>query len=72
MGEDHGGKSGEVLFEFRQLGPQMRVAAIDAATGVEVVVIAPIAATQAQMQTLALAKLRRKLADQPAPQPRKF
>ena len=53
------GKSGEVLFEFTQIGAQMRVAAIDAATGTEVVVIAPAAATQLQMQNLALAKLRR-------------
>ena len=30
-----------VLFEFTQLGQQMRVAAIDEATGTEVVVIAP-------------------------------
>ena len=41
MNEDRSGKSGEVLFEFRQLGAQMRVAAIDAETGTEVVVIAP-------------------------------
>ena len=39
----------------------MRVAAIDAATGIEVVVIAPVTATQIQMQTLALAKLRRRM-----------
>ena len=58
-----GGKSGEVLFEFRQFGTGMRVAAIDAATGTEVVVIAPAAATPLQMQSLALAKLRRKLAE---------
>jgi hypothetical protein len=55
------GRAGEVLFEFRQLGGQMRVAAIDAASGVEVVVIAPLSATRTQMQALALAKLRRRL-----------
>ncbi len=53
---------GEVFFEFTQIGPQMRVAAIDARTGIEVVVIAPATATQVQMQTLALAKLKRRLA----------
>ena len=53
--------SGEVYFEFVQVGPQMRVAAIDARTGTEVVVIAPLSATQQQMQSLALAKLRRRL-----------
>ena len=61
--QDRGGKSGEVLFEFRQLGAQVRVAALDPATGTEVVVIAPASATPIQMQSLALAKLRRKLAD---------
>jgi hypothetical protein len=30
--------------------------------GVEVIVIAPVTATQVQMQTIALAKLRRRLA----------
>ncbi len=52
---------GEVFFEFTRIGGQMRVAAIDAASGVEVIVIAPATATQIQMQTLALAKLRRRL-----------
>jgi hypothetical protein len=53
--------SSEIYFEFTQLGGQMRVAAIDAKTGVEVVVIAPLIATQHQMQALALAKLKRRL-----------
>jgi hypothetical protein len=60
----------EVYFEFVQLGQQMRVAAVDAATGTEVVVIAPSTASQQQMQQAALAKLRRKLAGaDPAPPP---
>jgi hypothetical protein len=54
-------RTGEVLFEFTQLGGQMRVAAIDGRTGIEVIVIAPVSATQVQMQNLALAKLRRRL-----------
>lgn len=52
---------GDVLFEFTPLGGQMRVAAIDSRSGTEVIVIAPLTATQIQMQTLALAKLRRRL-----------
>lgn len=52
---------GAVYFEFTQIGPQMRVAAIDADSGIEVVVIAPVSATQPQMQALALAKLKRRL-----------
>lgn len=51
----------EVFFEFTQLGGQMRVAAIDGKTGIEVIVIAPVTATQVQMQTIALAKLKRRL-----------
>lgn len=59
---------GEVYFEFAQLGRQMRVAAIDADTGIEVIVVTPISLTQLQMQQVALAKLRKKLADA-APSP---
>lgn len=63
---------GEVLFEFVQVGPQMRVAAIHADTGTEVVVITPASASRAQMQQLALAKLRKKLGDAPEPAKRLF
>ena len=59
---------GEVYFEFVQIGQQMRVAAIDATSGTEVIAIAPLTATRIQMQQLALAKLRRKLAES-APRP---
>ncbi|MEP7239892.1 MAG: serine hydroxymethyltransferase [Devosia sp.] len=52
---------GDVYFEFTQIGGQMRVAAIDAASGTEVIVIAPVTATQVQMQNLALAKLKRRI-----------
>ena len=54
----------EVLFEFTQLGGQMRVAAIDGRTGIEVIVITPVTASQVQMQNLALAKLKRRLESQ--------
>ncbi|WIY53993.1 serine hydroxymethyltransferase [Devosia sp. YIM 151766] len=57
---------GAVLFEFVQIGQQMRVAAIDEATGTEVIVIAPVNAARSHMQRLALAKLQRKL-NRPAP-----
>lgn len=50
-----------VLFEFTQLGQQIRVAAIDEATGTEVVIICPPQLGQVQMQRLALQKLRHKL-----------
>jgi hypothetical protein len=61
---------GEVYFEFVQLGQQMRVAAIDADSGTEVVVIAPAMATRPQMQQLALAKLRKKLGEAQPEAPR--
>lgn len=54
----------EVLFEFRTAGNQIRVAAIDAATGVEVIIIAPVHTSEEQMKAVALAKLRRRLEQQ--------
>lgn len=60
---------GDVLFEFVQMGQQMRVAAIDATSGTEVVVIAPLNASKLDMQRLALAKLKRKLGQGGAEQP---
>ncbi|MBJ6986828.1 MULTISPECIES: hypothetical protein [unclassified Devosia] len=61
---------GEVFFEFVQLGQQMRVAAIDVDSGTEVIVIAPVNTARGHMQQLALAKLRKKLAQtQPTPPP---
>ncbi len=58
------GGSREVLFEFRPAGNQIRVAAIDAETGIEVVVIAPMHTSEAQMKSVAIAKLRRRLEQQ--------
>ena len=58
---------GEVYFEFVQVGQQMRVAAIDATTGIEVIVITPASATKPQMQQIALAKLRKRLGEAPKP-----
>lgn len=55
------GPQQRVYFEFQQLGQQVRVSAIDEATGTEIVVICPPQLGQAQMQRLALQKLRHKL-----------
>jgi hypothetical protein len=52
----------EVLFEFRVIGSTVRVAALDAATGIEVTVLGPANAARADMERLALAKLRVRLA----------
>jgi hypothetical protein len=51
----------EVLFEFTAIGAVMKVAAIDAATGIEVTVMGPSHASRADLQKLALAKLRKRL-----------
>jgi hypothetical protein len=54
-------ESREVLFEFTAVGAVMKVAALDAATGIEVIVMGPVRASRADLQKLALAKLRRRL-----------
>ncbi len=53
--------TGEILFEFTRVGTQMRVAAIDAATGIEVITVAPVSASRRHMQQVATAKLRRRM-----------
>ena len=59
---------GEVYFEFVSIGTSVKVIAIDAATGTEVSVIGPVGAAQADMQRLALGKLKARLARE-APKP---
>jgi hypothetical protein len=52
----------EVYFEFTVLGSAVRVSAIDSATGIEVVTMGPASASQADLQQLALSKLKALLA----------
>jgi hypothetical protein len=52
----------EVLFEFTVIGQSVRVAALDAATGVEVTVLGPAGAMRSDLERLALAKLKVRLA----------
>lgn len=54
--------SREVLFEFKQVGGAVRVAAIDSATGIEVTVMGPATASRSDLQRLALNKLKARLA----------
>ena len=56
------GADGEVYFEFTSIGRSVKVSAIDAASGIEVSVIGPASASQAQLQRLALQKLKARLA----------
>jgi len=53
----------EVLFEITQIGDVQRVAAVDAITGLEVVIQAPAGAALADVRALALRKLERALAE---------
>lgn len=56
---------GEVLFEITTRGNAARCAAIDASTGVEVVVIGPAGADSTYLKSVALRKLRMRIARQP-------
>jgi Domain of unknown function (DUF6898) len=53
--------SNDVLIEVRRLGNSLRVAAIDAATGIEVVVTGPASGGEAVIVPLAQRKLARAL-----------
>ena len=55
------GEHPEVLFEFTVVGAVVKVAAIDSVTGIEVSVMGPAHASQADLQRLALAKLKSRL-----------
>ena len=60
--QDAASDLGEVYFEYRCIGAAVRVAAVHAATGTETVVMGPAHATTADMERLALGKLRARLA----------
>jgi len=57
----------EVIFEITRIGDVQRVAAVDVATGVEVVVQAPAGTALADVRALALRKLERALAETKPP-----
>ncbi len=54
-------RAGEVYIEFTQIGKSVRVVAVDATTGIEVTVVGPTSASQADLERLAVAKLKRRL-----------
>jgi hypothetical protein len=54
----------EVYFEFIAIGHQVKVTAVDAATGVEVSAVGPARAAVSDLERLALAKLRARLKSQ--------
>lgn len=52
----------EFYLEFFQLGPQVKVTAIDPETGIEVSIVAPKNASQDEMTRVAVDKLKRRIA----------
>ncbi len=54
--------AGEVYFEFTRIGAVVKVAAIDSETGIEVTVVGPASAAPRDLERLALAKLKTRLA----------
>ncbi len=52
----------EVYFEHTVIGAVVRVAAVDAATAIEVQVMGPASASRADLEQLALQKLKARLA----------
>jgi hypothetical protein len=61
-GDDCNAGLGDVYFELTRLGSTVKVVAIDGTTGTEVSVIGPSSAAQSDLERLALAKLRVRLA----------
>jgi hypothetical protein len=51
----------EVYFEFVAIGNAVKVTAIDSLTGIEVSAMGPVSAAQADLQRLALQKLKARL-----------
>ncbi len=60
-GAEEGTPAGGVYFEFTPIGASVKVTAIDAATGTEISVVGPARAAQADLQRLALQKLKARL-----------
>ena len=51
-----------VYFEFTAIGSSVKVVAIDGTTGIEVSIVGPASAAQADLERLALQKLKVRLA----------
>jgi hypothetical protein len=56
------GQEREVFFEFTRLGGSVKVAAIDGDTGIEVSIVGPASAAPSDLERLAVAKLKARLA----------
>jgi len=58
---DNKPRPGEIYIEIKQLGNTVRVAAVDAESGEEAVIIGPASAAHADLQRVAVRKLKMKL-----------
>jgi hypothetical protein len=54
--------SNEVYFELTQVGTAVKVVAIDGGSGIEVSIVGPASAARSDLERLALAKLKARLA----------
>ena len=62
----------EIYIEYKQVGQAMKVTAVDAETGVEVVIMGPASAAQTHLQKVAVKKLQMQLkknSEQPDEEP---
>lgn len=59
----------EIYIEYKQVGQAMKVTAIDAETGMEVVIMGPASAAQAHLQKIAIQKLEMQLKKHSEQQP---
>jgi hypothetical protein len=66
MPHDPGAEPRDVYFEITLIGAAAKVAAIDGASAVEVLVFGPAHAAEHELKRLAIAKLRARLARQGA------
>lgn len=53
-----GNARGEAYVEFKQVGQTMKVTAVDAETGTEVVIMGPVSASKNDLQRVAIQKLK--------------
>lgn len=54
-------RAGEIYLEFHPIGHQVKVTAIDAATGIEVSTFGPASAAQEDLKRVAVRKLQRRI-----------
>ena len=54
-------RPGEIYLQFHPIGQQVKVTAIDAATGIEVSTFGPATALQEDLKRVAIRKLRRRI-----------